>query len=71
MSQSIVAAPLAPLTQDAVISVFNDLRAVEAGDVDAAAEFASEEPDQTGCSPTQPSECRPPGLVTEPSAAGP
>ncbi|MFF3934203.1 hypothetical protein [Streptomyces hirsutus] len=36
--------PLAPMTPDAVLSVFSYLRAVEAGDTEAAAGFASADP---------------------------
>ncbi|MEV0694840.1 hypothetical protein [Streptomyces sp. NPDC050388] len=36
--------PLAPMTPDAAISAFAYLRAIQAGDVEAACEFASAEP---------------------------
>ncbi|MBT2459763.1 hypothetical protein [Streptomyces sp. ISL-86] len=36
--------PLAPMTPHAVMSAFNYLRAVEAGDTEAAAEFVAAEP---------------------------
>lgn len=38
------AAPLAPMTPNAVMSAFNYLRAVQAGDTEAAAEFVAAEP---------------------------
>ncbi|MER6146794.1 hypothetical protein ACWCQB_23730 [Streptomyces hirsutus] len=38
------AAPLAPMTPDAAVSAFDRLRAVQAGDAEAAAEFADAEP---------------------------
>ncbi|OIJ95453.1 hypothetical protein [Streptomyces colonosanans] len=37
-------APLAPMTPDTVLSAFSYLRAVEAGDAEAAAGFASSDP---------------------------
>ncbi|MES4886325.1 hypothetical protein ABVB69_38675 [Streptomyces sp. NPDC000349] len=37
-------APLAPMTPDAVLSAFSYLRAMEAGDTEAAAGFASSDP---------------------------
>lgn len=40
MPETTAASPLAPMDPDAAISGFNYLRAVEAGDVEAAAEFA-------------------------------
>jgi hypothetical protein len=43
MSQTTVA-PLAPMTPDAAISAFSYLRAVQAGDTEAAGEFAAAEP---------------------------
>ncbi|MFI9311500.1 hypothetical protein [Streptomyces triculaminicus] len=43
MAQTAVAAPLTPMTPDAVISAFNYLRAVQAGDAETAAGFAAAE----------------------------
>lgn len=40
MPKTTTASPLTPMDPDAAISVFNYLRAVEAGDIEAAAEFA-------------------------------
>ncbi|MEV4506029.1 hypothetical protein [Streptomyces klenkii] len=44
MAQTVVAAPLTPMTPDAVISAFNYLRAVQACDAETAAGFAAAEP---------------------------
>ncbi|WP_327328768.1 hypothetical protein OG735_41645 (plasmid) [Streptomyces sp. NBC_01210] len=44
MPETAIASPLSPMTPDAVMSAFNYLRAVEAGDTEAAAEFTATEP---------------------------
>ncbi|TQK49887.1 hypothetical protein FBY35_0166 [Streptomyces sp. SLBN-118] len=44
MPETTIASPLAPMTPKAVMSAFNYLRAVEADDTEAAAEFVTVEP---------------------------
>ncbi|MDN3258795.1 hypothetical protein QWJ26_03055 [Streptomyces sp. CSDS2] len=44
MPENTITAPLAPMTPDAAISAFGYLRAVKAGDTEAAADLADAEP---------------------------